>query len=285
MREPGDLDGRIQGLAERFAPAVFRSVYLQAILRNTGDTVARLLQAIRGRVQIVAGAVGQVQGTAQEIATRAVSAQERTRQSAQVAAEMAHGLEQQGIVVRDQIEMTHRAGARAQEVAAAASRILRATALIQAVMQQTKILALNASIEAVRAGEHGRGFGVVANEVKDLARRAQVAAQEIEAASERMDELAQDLERQTAALRGTLEGFGQRFADVRRVAEQGRETAQATQAEMQTIARGVEEQVVLVQRICGEVRALEEELTGTSKALAGLQLAEERLGRASCRTS
>lgn len=279
MREPEDLGGRMLGLAAQFAPAVFRSVYLQAILHNTGATVARLLRVIRGRVDTMKTAVGKVQGTAQEIATRAVSAEVRTRQSAQVAAEMARGLEQQGAVVCQQIEMTHRAGARAREVAAAAARILRATSLIQVMTQQTKILALNASIEAVRAGEHGRGFGVVASEVKELARQAEVAAREIEAASTKMDELAQDLERQTEVLRGTLEGFGQRFEDVRRVAEQEREAAQTTQAEMATIAKGVEAQVAQAQLICEQVAALEEELGGTSRAIAGLQLAEIRLGR------
>ncbi|WP_456427651.1 methyl-accepting chemotaxis protein [Rhodocaloribacter sp.] len=219
-------------------------------IRTAAEALAAGSQELSNESQEVAASIEEMTRTIIETARNASRTAELTTENGRTAEEGRTVVEQTVNKIRSIAEVVYSSAETIEQLGASSQQIGEIISVIEDIADQTNLLALNAAIEAARAGEQGRGFAVVADEVRKLAERTTTATRQI---ADMIGTIQNDT---TAAVTSMKRGTKE--------VEEGIALADRADEALERIVKGVTEVIDVVQHIA----ASSEEQSQTSETIS-----------------
>ncbi|MBD8496388.1 cache domain-containing protein [Pseudomonas syringae] len=290
--ELGELAGsfnrfvdKIHGLVRQMTEVTTQLTGLVAEVSSQAQRSEVAMDRQRYETDQVATAINEMSAAAQEVAKSAQNASTAAQQTDEQGRAAKRVVDGSIAQIHSLVDDIRKSGVSLDSLQQDVSSIVSVLGVIRSIAEQTNLLALNAAIEAARAGEAGRGFAVVADEVRALASRTQQSTQEIQSMIDRLQQGTSEavgaMRRSSEAGDGTsvqaneagrsLVTIGELIATINAMNAQIASAAEEQTAVAEEINRSVHQIAVAVDSVADETR----QGAQTSRSLAELG---QRLG-------
>ncbi|MGL6565244.1 methyl-accepting chemotaxis protein [Aeromonas dhakensis] len=243
------MQDNLRGLIEEVVAAVTQLGAAIEEVSAVSEQSAQGIQSQQQEISLVATAMAQMKATVADVAGNTETASESASSANALARRGNQDVQSSLMAITRVAEEIEQAGTLVTELERESAQINVVVDVIRGIADQTNLLALNAAIEAARAGEQGRGFAVVADEVRTLAGRTQASTGEIVAIIETLQARANQAKEVT----------GQSCEMIRQCVEQSEQTSNGIQQIEEAVAQ-IADMAIQIASACGEQDAVSDEL-------------------------